>query len=131
LLITLLNGSIAPISPSLASYLIGLVFYVTHFPECCLSPGHASASPIGITPTINDTENKNGKDGQDNNVAQNVRNIVHEQHEQPGKVSALLRWLDLMGGGSHAIWHMFIVLAIYQHKAGMPALKRGFAGSGM
>ncbi|KAG8755876.1 hypothetical protein FRC12_010747, partial [Ceratobasidium sp. 428] len=31
-------GFIRPVVPSLASYLIGLVFYATHFPECCF-PG--------------------------------------------------------------------------------------------
>ncbi|PCH36142.1 HlyIII-domain-containing protein [Wolfiporia cocos MD-104 SS10] len=33
--------------------------------------------------------------------------------------------LDRFGGGSHAIWHVFIVLAISQHKAAMAVLKGG------
>ncbi|KAH6897616.1 hemolysin-III related-domain-containing protein [Coprinopsis sp. MPI-PUGE-AT-0042] len=33
--------------------------------------------------------------------------------------------LDVIGGGSHAIWHCFIVLAVSQHKAAIPLLKAG------
>jgi adiponectin receptor len=66
---------ITPIVPSLGSYLTGLVFYVTHFPECCVRT----------------------------------------------------RWADTLGGGSHAIWHVLIVRAIYQHKTGMRAMRGGFA----
>jgi len=33
--------------------------------------------------------------------------------------------LDYLGGGSHAIWHVFVVLAITQHKNGMSALQDG------
>ncbi|EUC58338.1 hemolysin-III-like protein [Rhizoctonia solani AG-3 Rhs1AP] len=51
---------IGPLVPSLLSYLTGLVFYATHFPECCF----------------------------------------------PG-------WFDW--AGSHAIWHVFIVIAIREH----------------
>ncbi|KAI0044231.1 HlyIII-domain-containing protein [Auriscalpium vulgare] len=67
---------IRPVVPSLASYIVGLVFYATHFPECVLAPRWAPQ----------------------------------------------LAWL---GGGSHAIWHAFIVLAISQHRAAMPLLKGG------
>ncbi|KZT10763.1 putative G-protein coupled receptor [Laetiporus sulphureus 93-53] len=69
---------IRPISPSFASYIAGLVFYATHFPECYLSSRWAHSHV-----------------------------------------------LDRFGGGSHAIWHIFIVVAISQHKAGMDELKRG------
>ena len=51
---------ISPVVPSLVSYLTGLVFYATHFPECCF----------------------------------------------PGRFD----W-----AGSHAIWHVFIVIAIREH----------------
>ncbi|KAH7335878.1 hemolysin-III related-domain-containing protein [Rhizoctonia solani] len=51
---------IGPLVPSLVSYLTGLAFYATHFPECCF----------------------------------------------PG-------WFDW--AGSHAIWHVFIVIAIREH----------------
>ena len=71
---------IQPIIPSLASYIIGLIFYVSHVPE---------------------------------------RFIYSER---------IARWTDWLGGGSHAIWHAFIVLAIYQHKWGMRAMKTGVAG---
>jgi adiponectin receptor len=71
---------ITPIVPSIASYLIGLVFYVTHFPECCVSLGHGPWA----------------------------------------------RRVDALGGGSHAIWHVLIVRAIYQHKMGMRAMRGGF-----
>ncbi|OSX66071.1 hypothetical protein POSPLADRAFT_1043570 [Postia placenta MAD-698-R-SB12] len=67
-----------PIVPSLVSYVAGLVFYATHFPECYLSSRWAHS-----------------------------------------------HLLDRFGGGSHAIWHVFIVIAISQHKAAMSELKRG------
>ncbi|PIL35811.1 hypothetical protein GSI_01471 [Ganoderma sinense ZZ0214-1] len=70
---------IAPIVPSLASYIVGLVFYATHFPECVLAP------------------------------------------RWPGARC----WLDWLGGGSHAIWHVFIVLAIRLHREGMEDMKAG------
>lgn len=69
---------ISPIAPSLASYIIGLVFYATHFPECILATRWPS-----------------------------------------------LRWLDWLGGGSHAIWHVCIVFAISLHKQGMEVMKNG------
>ncbi|KAI0744151.1 HlyIII-domain-containing protein [Daedaleopsis nitida] len=69
---------IAPIAPSLASYIVGLIFYATHFPECVLAA-------------------------------------------QAGSV----HWLDWLGGGSHAIWHVCIVLAISLHKQGMEVMKSG------
>ncbi|KAJ3503231.1 hypothetical protein NLJ89_g8525 [Agrocybe chaxingu] len=58
---------VAPVFPSLISYLVGLAFYAAHFPERILPD--------------------------------NIR-----------------RRLDMIGGGSHAIWHCFIVLAVSQHK---------------
>lgn len=73
-------GFIEPIMPSLASYIIGLAFYVTHIPE---------------------------------------RFVYSER---------IARWTDWLGGGSHAIWHALIVLAIYQHKWGMRTLRDGIAG---
>ena len=72
-------GFISPIVPSLASYIVGLVFYATHFPECVLAP------------------------------------------RWPGARC----WLDWLGGGSHAIWHVFIVLAIRLHRLGMEDMKAG------
>jgi len=33
--------------------------------------------------------------------------------------------LDAIGGGSHAIWHCFIVLAVSQHRAAIGSLKQG------
>jgi Haemolysin-III related len=68
----------APTFPSLSSYLIGLFFYFTHFPERYLSGRYM--------------------------------------------------WLDWLGGGSHAIWHGFVVLAISQHRNAMGALKQGVEG---
>ncbi|KAF8971121.1 hemolysin-III related-domain-containing protein [Flammula alnicola] len=35
------------------------------------------------------------------------------------------RKLDMIGGGSHAIWHCFIVLAVSQHKAAIGGMKEG------
>ncbi|KAG0707089.1 hemolysin-III related-domain-containing protein [Suillus ampliporus] len=34
-------------------------------------------------------------------------------------------WLDWCGGGSHAIWHIFIVIAIGQHHAAIAELRHG------
>ncbi|KAF9482240.1 HlyIII-domain-containing protein [Pholiota conissans] len=67
---------VAPVFPSLASYLIGLVFYAAHFPEC----------------------------------------VIPE---------SIQRKLDMIGGGSHAIWHCFIVLAVSQHRSAMTHMKGG------
>ncbi|KAJ7594520.1 hemolysin-III related-domain-containing protein [Mycena floridula] len=67
---------IAPVVPSLLSYCIGLLFYMSHVPERFLSE----------------------------------------------------KWckrLDVIGGGSHAIWHCFIVLAVSQHKAAIRLMKEG------
>ncbi|KAI0823694.1 putative G-protein coupled receptor [Trametes gibbosa] len=41
-----------------------------------------------------------------------------------------LRLLDWLGGGSHAIWHVCIVLAIGLHKRGMEDMRRGVVGFG-
>ncbi|KZT18073.1 HlyIII-domain-containing protein [Neolentinus lepideus HHB14362 ss-1] len=73
---------IAPVFPSIASYLAGLVFYATHVPECFVRSERAA------------------------------------------------RWLDWVGGGSHAIWHVFIVLAIWQHRQAMGVLKEGIGWVG-
>ncbi|KIJ18592.1 hypothetical protein PAXINDRAFT_167180 [Paxillus involutus ATCC 200175] len=67
---------VEPIWPSLASYLIGLVFYATRIPERLLSDRFS-------------------------------------------------HWLDWCGGGSHAIWHAFIVLAISQHRTAIASLRNG------
>jgi adiponectin receptor len=67
-----------PVWASLFSYFMGVVFYVTRFPECLTTAD---------------------------------RKCVH--------------WLDFMGGGSHAIWHAFIVLAISQHKAAIGRMRNG------
>lgn len=65
--------------PSITSYVTGLLFYATRFPECLL----------------------------------------------PVK-SPRLAWL---GGGSHALWHIFIVLAISLHRDALPVLKDGILGA--
>ncbi|EMD37295.1 G-protein coupled receptor [Gelatoporia subvermispora B] len=72
---------IRPVVPSLLSYILGLSFYATHFPECYIA------------------------------------------HRWPNA-----RWLDWLGGGSHAIWHVCIVCAIVQHRAAMAVLKHGIEG---
>ncbi|TFK53717.1 HlyIII-domain-containing protein [Heliocybe sulcata] len=72
---------IAPVFPSILSYLTGLLFYATHIPEC----------------------------------------FVH-RHKSA-------RWLDRVGCGSHAIWHVFIVLAIWQHRRAMGVLREGIGGA--
>ncbi|THV06749.1 HlyIII-domain-containing protein [Dendrothele bispora CBS 962.96] len=66
----------APVSPSLVSYLIGLAFYASHVPERFLPQTWSSK-------------------------------------------------LDIVGGGSHCIWHCFIVLAVSQHKAAIQMIKDG------
>jgi adiponectin receptor len=70
---------VGPIIPSLMSYIVGLIFYATRFPECILPTN---------TPR--------------------------------------LAWL---GGGSHALWHLFIVWAISLHRNALPALKYGVSGA--
>jgi len=75
-LFSLHNIRLDPVWPSIASYLIGLTFYATHFPERILSERFS-------------------------------------------------RYLDWCGGGSHAIWHGFIVLAIKQHRDAMTSLRSG------
>ncbi|KAI0305664.1 hemolysin-III related-domain-containing protein [Multifurca ochricompacta] len=70
---------IRPVIPSLASYVAGLLFYATRFPECVL--------PVD---------------------------------------SPRLAWL---GGGSHALWHIFIVWAISLHRDALPVLKDGVLGA--
>ncbi|TFL04535.1 putative G-protein coupled receptor [Pterulicium gracile] len=67
---------IAPVFPSLISYLTGLVFYTTHIPERWMS-------------------------------------------------EKWCRRLNAFGGGSHCIWHLFIVLAVTQHKTAMASLREG------
>jgi len=68
-----------PVIPSLASYVAGLLFYATRFPECMFP--------------------------------------VKSPH---------LAWL---GGGSHVLWHLFIVLAIALHRDALSLLKDGVSGS--
>lgn len=38
------------------------------------------------------------------------------------------RWVDYIGGGSHALWHILITVAILFHRAGLPKLMAGPAG---
>jgi len=68
-----------PVIPSIVSYLVGIIFYGTRFPECMLPTN---------TPR--------------------------------------LAWL---GGGSHAVWHLFVVWAISLHRNALPALKYGVSGA--
>jgi len=78
---------ITPVIPSIAAYLVGLVFYVTHFPECFLAAR------------------------------------AHASHDQ-----SVWSWIDRLGGGSHAIWHGFIVLGISLHRDALESLKEGING---
>ena len=50
--------------------------------------------------------------------------LPHPHYEQK------THWIDYLGGGSHAIWHLFIVLAMYQHRTGMRDLRGGVDGLG-
>lgn len=34
-------------------------------------------------------------------------------------------WLDWVGGGSHALWHVFVVLGMSLHRQGMVQLAKG------
>jgi len=78
---------ISPVFPSLASYIIGLVFYATHFPE-----------------------------------------RLWVAHARSSSDRSIWSWIDKLGGGSHAIWHGFIVLAISQHRAALDLLEGGLGG---
>jgi adiponectin receptor len=70
---------VAPIVPSLASYVLGLGFYASHFPECWVS------------------RKENGP-----------------------------YWTDWIG--SHAIWHVCIVMAIWLHRTAIAQLTKGIGG---
>jgi adiponectin receptor len=37
----------------------------------------------------------------------------------------LAHWLDSIGVGSHAIWHLFIVLGMSQYKAAIGRMRNG------
>jgi len=37
----------------------------------------------------------------------------------------LVHWLDSIGVGSHAIWHLFIVLGMSQYKAAIERMRNG------
>ena len=81
------SGRLDPVFPSLVSYVVGLIFYATHFPECFFA-AHARVS---------------------------------DDH-------SVWSWIDTLGGGSHAVWHGFIVLAISQHRAALNSLENGVGG---
>jgi adiponectin receptor len=38
------------------------------------------------------------------------------------------RWTDWVGGGSHAIWHVFIIVAVLLHRNAIPTLTKGLGG---
>lgn len=78
-LVTDIYNLLAPIGPSILSYLIGLVFYATHVPERFITNYWFS------------------------------------------------HWLEKVGLTSHAIWHMFIVLAISQHKFAISHMRGGIS----
>lgn len=88
---------ILPITPSLASYVFGLVFYASHFPECSLSSSSAAHG-------------------------HGYRRVDSAEKPQA-------RILDWIGGGSHAIWHVSIVVAILLHRRVIPVLAQGFMGN--
>jgi adiponectin receptor len=54
----------------------------------------------------------------------------HEHGEGAEKyhVSTKPRWTDWVGGGSHAIWHISIVVAILLHRRIIPELSKGVMG---
>jgi adiponectin receptor len=56
----------------------------------------------------------------------------HQQEEETEKsrdhASTNGRWTDWIGGGSHAIWHVSIVVAILLHRRVIPKLSEGVMG---
>lgn len=98
---------ILPIVPSLASYIFGLVFYASHFPECCWS------TPEGTGPI------QYHKVESSSTISDWAKDLI---------IEAPPRWTDWIGGGSHAIWHVSIVAAIWLHRSAIPTLSKGLGG---
>ena len=94
-----------------------------HFPECYLSfESHAHSSRhrhegTGSTDSHPSFSSEMEFDHPDHPVVDHTR-YAHSKW----------RWIDYIGGGSHAVWHIFIVVAILLHRAGMPGLMIGPAG---
>lgn len=91
---------IAPVFPSLISYLTGLVFYTTHIPERWMSEKWCRRL----------------------NAFGGGRSL------SSSLLVIFLWWSDVdfsLGVGSHCIWHLFIVLAVTQHKTAMASLREG------
>ncbi|KAJ7267561.1 hemolysin-III related-domain-containing protein [Mycena haematopus] len=80
---------VAPITPSLLYYLVGLTIYAAQVPERWFGGGPPPPAPRGWV----------------------------------GWAS------DMCGGGSHALWHIFIVLAMRAHRDGIREMRR-VAGEG-
>ncbi|KAJ7695591.1 hemolysin-III related-domain-containing protein [Mycena metata] len=81
---------VAPLLPSLALYVVGLVFYTAQIPERWVGAGGA----------------------------------------RRGWRSWAGRITDACGGGSHAIWHVCIVLAIRAHRDGIREMRRAAVEGG-
>jgi adiponectin receptor len=99
-----------PIAPSEASYVFGLLFYAFHFPECLWA-----------------TEGgEHGDHSHERNLLdKSSRSQLHQhQHHHWHKA----RWTNWIGGGSHAIWHISIVVAIWLHRSAITALSEGLSG---
>lgn len=97
----MLIGSVisGPVFPSLFSYIVGLVFYAYHFPECIIPP----------------------------NIQRRLDAIGGGTSDSchPANLLSSLTAFAFFPVGSHAIWHCFIVLAVSQHKAAIGSMKGG------
>src|SRR5258706_12684841 len=89
-----------------------------HFPECCLSFGsHANGNYHGGTDSTDSYQS----------VSSEIE-LDHPDLDQTRHAHSKWRWIDYIGGGSHALWHILIVVAVLAHRAGMPGLMVGPAG---
>ena len=98
---------ILPVVPSVVSYLFGLTFYASHFPERCWS-SHEEETPVFYN-----------RVGSSSTLSDCAKDLMVELPS---------RWTDWIGGGSHAIWHVSIVAAILLHRSAIPAFSNGLGG---
>lgn len=96
-----------PIMPSEASYVFGLLFYAFHFPECMWAAEERHWHEHEHDFLDDHSHKGNSLD----------RSPYHKG-----------RWTNWIGGGSHAIWHISIVVAIWLHRSAIPILSEGLCG---
>ena len=110
--------SSGPVLPSILAYKIGLVFYAMHIPECYLSfklDAHSNYH--------------GGPDSIDSYLSASLEiELDHPDLDHTRHAYSKWRWIDYIGGGGHALWHIFIIVAILCHRSGLRGLMGGPAG---